>query len=262
MRRTTVRRTALAASAMSLALLVSACGSDKSEAKKDEPKGKASSSAPAQSAAGGAGALSKEQLTKLLLAEGEIADHKVSEIGASDLAMAKTMTSDKAECKPLSDVMMLQGAGSPAAAAARKIMAKPKGPAVGPDASSEEKAAAAMKGLGAVITSDTLASYAGQGATEAFAAIKKAGADCAGGFAMGGGSDKTKIKKVAPATFSAGDEAVAFTLDMEVEDGKDNTTHLVVVRKGSTIAGFYALSLTGQGEQPKAVVDAQVKKLG
>ncbi|MFH8786415.1 hypothetical protein [Streptomyces roseoverticillatus] len=263
MRRTTVRRTAVAASAVSLALLMSACGgSGKSEAKKDEPKDKASSSAPAQSAAGGAGALPKEQLTKLLLADGELADHKVSEIGASDLAMAKTMTSDKAECKPLSDVMMLQGAGSPAATAARKIMAKPKGPAVGADASPEEKTAAAMKGLGALITSDTLASYAGQGATEAFAAIKKAGADCAGGFAMGGGSDKTKIKKVAPATYSAGDEAVAFTLSMEVEGGSDNPTHLVVVRKGNTVAGFYAISLTGQSEQPKAIADAQVKKLG
>ncbi|MEU8547915.1 hypothetical protein AB0C81_13100 [Streptomyces roseoverticillatus] len=262
MRRTTVRRTAVAASAVSLALLLSACGgSGKSEAK-DEPKGEASSSAPAAPAPGGAGALPKDQLTKLLLADGELPDHKVSEISASDLTTAKAMTSDKAECKPLSDVMMLQGAGSPAATAARKIMAKPKGPAVGADASSEEKVAAAMKGLGALITSDMLASYTGQGATEAFAAVKKAGADCAGGFAMGAGSDKTKIKKVAPATYSAGDEAVAFTLSAEVEGGSDNPTHLVVVRKGNTVAGFYAISLTGQSEQPKAIVDAQVKKLG
>ncbi|WP_367131278.1 MULTISPECIES: hypothetical protein [Streptomyces] len=262
MRRTTVRRTAVAASALSLALLVSACGSDKSEAK-DETKGKASSSAPEKSgAAGGAGAQSKEQLTKLLLADGELADHKVSEIGASDQATAKAMTSDKAECKPLSDVMMLQGAGSPAATAARKIMAKPKGPAVGADASPEEKVKAGMRGLGALITSDVLASYSGKGATEAFAAVKKAGADCAGGFAMGAGEDKTKIKKVAPATFSAGDEAVAFTLSMEVEGGSDNPTHLVVVRKGDTLAGFYAISLTGASEQPKAIVDAQMKKLG
>ncbi|MFD7443081.1 hypothetical protein [Streptomyces sp. NPDC059909] len=48
-------------------------------------------------------------------------------------------------------------------------------------------------------------------------------------------------------------------MDLEGETG---VTHLVAVRKGGTLATFHAQSLAGKAEQPKTVIDAQVKKLG
>ncbi|MEU4208703.1 hypothetical protein AB0F13_01655 [Streptomyces sp. NPDC026206] len=256
MRRTTVRRTAVAASAFSLALLVGACGSKESAAK-DEPKDKGSSSAPA--AAPNAKALSQAELDKLMLTEADLKNHKIAGATPADLAAAKTVTTDKAACKPLVDVMALRGTGTPAATATRKIVAIPQAPAA--DASAEEKMKAGLGALGATATADTLGSYDGKAAVDAFAALKKAGADCAGGFALIAGGDTTKFTKVEPATYTAGDESVAFTLTADL-DGTPGTAHLVVVRKGGTLATFHAQSLAGKAEQPKGVIDAQVKKLG
>ncbi|OAR22606.1 hypothetical protein A8W25_23620 [Streptomyces sp. ERV7] len=253
MRRTTVRRTALAASALSLALLSTACGSEGSD--KEEPKGKGSSSAPATPAGK---ALSQAELDKLVLAEADLKDHKIAKATPADLAAAKTVTTDKAACKPLVDVMVLRGVGTPGATATRKVIAVPKGP--GANASAEEKAKAGLDALGATITADTLASYSGSGAADALAALKKAGTDCAGGFALMAQGDKTNFTKVAPASYTGGDEAIAFTLTADL-DGEPGTAHLVAVRKGSTLATFYAQSLAGKAEQPKAVIDAQLKKL-
>ncbi|MGW2560772.1 hypothetical protein ACWCXB_16315 [Streptomyces sp. NPDC001514] len=251
MRRTIVRRTAVSASAVSLALLVGACGSG-DPAAKDEPKG----GAPAASAAK---ALSQAELDELILAEGDLQGHKFSKATAADIAAAKTVTSDKAECKPLVDVMALRAAGTPGATATRKIVAVPKAPDA--DASPEEKALAGLGALGATVTADTLGSYDGEGAADAFAAIKKAGADCADGFALVAGAEKTNFTKVEPAAYTAGDEAVAFTITVDL-DGETGVTHLVAVRKGGTLATFHAQSLAGKAEQPKTVIDAQVKKLG
>lgn len=255
MRRTTVRRTALAASTLSLALLVSACGSDDSSSK-EEPKGRTSSNAPA---AGGRKALSQAELDQLVLTEADLKDHKVAKPNPGDIAASKTAKTDKPACKPLGDVMALRPVGAPGASVTRKIIAVPKAPGAG--ASAEEKAKAGLEALGSTITADTLASYEGAGAGAALATLKKAGTDCAGGFTVIVGSDKSTFTKVAPAAYTGGDEAVAFTLTVEM-DGAPSTVHLVAVRKGTTLATFYALSLSGKAEQPKPVVDAQMKKLG
>ncbi|GAA0445963.1 hypothetical protein ACFQ2B_15885 [Streptomyces stramineus] len=257
MRRTTLRRTAVAASAVSLALLVSACGSDEpAKGAKDEPKGKAS--APAAPGAN-AKALPQAELDKLVLTQSDLKDHKIEAPSAVDVAAAKTVGSDKAECKVLTDIMGLRAPGSAAATVARKIVpiAKPL-PA---DASAEEKMKAGMGAIGATVTVDTLGSYDGKGGVDAVAALKKAGADCAGGFTMDAGGTKTKVTKVETGSYTAGDEALAFTLTVDME-GTPGTGQLVAVRKGSTVATFYSQSLTGKAEQPKAVIEAQVKKLG
>ncbi|MFI1256959.1 hypothetical protein ACH4U6_24715 [Streptomyces netropsis] len=255
MRRTIVRRTAVAASAVSLALLVGACGSS------DKPAAEASSEGKekGKESASAGKVLSKAELDKLMLVESDLKDHKVTNASEADLASVKAATTDKAECKPLLGAMTLQSGGKPAATAVRKIMAMPPKPAE--DASPEEKAKAGLSALGGTITSDVLGSYEGKGAQEALAELSAAGKACTGGFTMIVGSDKTKISKVAPATFSGGDEAVAFTLTLDA-DGSSGTTHVVASRKGSTLATFFAMSLAGKAEQPKAVVDAQLGKLG
>ncbi|MBT2396417.1 hypothetical protein [Streptomyces sp. ISL-100] len=254
MRRTTVRRTAVAASAISLALLVTACGSDKPVDAAPEGKGKESAAAePA------AKTLSQAELDKLVLAEGDLKNHKVTMPSKADVAAAKTATADKAECKPLVDAMALRPVGTPAATAPRRISSVPAKP--GKDASTEEKVEAGLAGLGnMVLMSDTLGSYDGKGAQEALAGLRTAGEACADGFTMIAGSDKTKVTKVAPGTFTTGDEAVAFTLTSEL-DGESGTSQLVAVRKGNTLVSFYALSLTGKTELPKEAIDAQLAKL-
>ncbi|MEU5403945.1 hypothetical protein ABZ348_32215 [Streptomyces sp. NPDC005963] len=255
MRRITIRRTALAASAVSLALLVTACGSDEPAAK-DKAKSEESKGAPAAPAAK---ALSQAELDKLMLTEADLANHKITPASKVDLAAAKGTTADKTECALLVDAMSLRAPGKPAASASRKIMGIPQDPAK--DASPEEKLKAAVDALSGTITSDVVGSYDGQGATEAVAAIKKAGTDCAGGFTLNVPGDKVKISKVEPGAYTAGDEALAyaFTLDLE---GKPSTAHLVAVRKGANVATFFAQSLAGSADQPKAIIDAQVKKLG
>ncbi|MFE5856296.1 hypothetical protein ACFQ61_24220 [Streptomyces sp. NPDC056500] len=255
MRRTTVRRTALAASALSLALLVTACGSDEPAAK-DKAKSEASKGAPAAPAAK---ALSQAELDKLMLEQADLPNHKITPASKVDLVAAKGTKSDKAECAPLVDAMALRAGGTPAASAGLKIMGIPKDPAK--DASPEEKLKAAMDALSGTITGDVVASYEGQEAADVIAAIKKAGTDCAGGLTVTVPGDKVKVTKVEPASYTAGDEAVAYTVSVDLE-GKPSTAHLVAVRKGGIVASFFAQSLAGSADQPKAVIDAQVKKLG
>ncbi|GGX39598.1 hypothetical protein [Streptomyces chryseus] len=253
MRRTTVRRTAVAASALSLALLVGACGADKSADDAPESKGKNEGAAAAKP-------LSQAELDKLVLAEGDVKNHKVVKPLKADLAAAKIAKADKAECKPLVDATAMRTLGSPAANSMRRISVMPEKPAE--DASPEEKLKAGLDAVGkAVIITDTLGSYEGEGAQEALAALRDAGKACAGGFTTIAGPDKVTYSKVAPASYTAGDEAVAFTLTADL-DGETGTAQLVTVRTGNTLASFFAMSLMGKAEQPKEAIDAQLAKLG
>ncbi|WP_093799069.1 hypothetical protein [Streptomyces sp. Wb2n-11] len=258
MRRTTVRRTAVAASALSLALLVGACGADKTVDAAPEGKNKGKESAAAAEPA--AKALSQAELDKLVLAEADLKSHKVAEPSKVDLAAAKGATADKTECKPLVDAVALRSAGTPVATSARKITTVPQKPAE--DASPEEKLKAGLAGLSSTtLMSDTLGSYEGEGAQDALAELRAAGKACAGGFTVVTGSDKTKYTKVTPGAYAGDDEAVAFTLTMDLE-GEPSTSQLVTVRKGSTLVTFYAQNFSGKTEQPKAEIEAQLAKLG
>ncbi|MFG2984227.1 hypothetical protein ACGFYQ_23730 [Streptomyces sp. NPDC048258] len=257
MRTALVRRTVLTASAVSLALLATACGSDKADTKTDaKPSAPASSSAPAAAAK----AKTNAELAGVIVVQADLPDHVVKEATPAEAAAAAGAKSDKPQCQPLVSAQSMNPVGTAAGTARTKAVAKGKEPAA--DASPEEKAKAALGALGATATSVTLASYEGKGAEEAFAAVKTAGTACAGGYTGGQGGDSLKITKVAPgAAVTAGDEALAYTVTGDA-DGDVMSMELVVVRKGNTLATFSALSLAGTAEQPKAVVDAQVKKLG
>ncbi|MET9512182.1 hypothetical protein ABZX62_27695 [Streptomyces flavidovirens] len=255
MRRTTVRRTAVAASALSLALLVSACGADKSADAGPEAKGKDSAAAePA------AKVLSQAELDKLILADGDAKNHKVIKPLKADLAASKIATTDKAECKPLLDATWMRPLGSPAATSVRRVSTMPEKP--GKDASPEDKLKAGLEALGgAVIMTDTLGSYDGKSAQEALAGLRTAGKACADGFTTTAGPDKMKYTKVTPASYTGGDEAVAFTLTTDLE-GETGSAQLVTVRKGNTVVSFFAQSFAGKSEQPKDAIEAQLAKLG
>ncbi|MGP3687955.1 hypothetical protein ACTVZO_25245 [Streptomyces sp. IBSNAI002] len=257
MRTALVRRTVLTASVVSLALLATACGSDTSDTKGDA---KPSTGAPASSAAPAAKAKTDAELTGLLVAQADLPEHVVKPASPEETAAAAGAASDKPECLPLVKAQSMAPVGSAVGTARVKAAAKPKEPAA--NASAEEKLKAAMDALGGTATFITLASYDAKGAEEAVATLKGAGTACAGGYSGSQGGEGIKVEKVAPgAAVTAGDEALAYTVVGEA-DGEKFTMELVAVRKGNTVATFSAWSLAGAAEQPKAVVDAQVKKLG
>ncbi|MEU9252847.1 hypothetical protein AB0D66_13485 [Streptomyces sp. NPDC048270] len=255
MRTAFVRRTVLTASAVSLAVLATACGS--SEGKKEDAK---PSAGAATSAAPAAKAKTDAELAGLLVAQADLPAHVVKPATPAEAAAAAGATSDKPECLPLVKAQSMAPVGSAGGTARTKAVAKPKEPAA--DASPEEKLKAAMDALGGTATAVTLSSYDGKGAEEAFGLLKAAGTACAGGYTGTQDGESLKIQKVAPgASVTAGDEALAYTVVGDA-DGEKLTMELVVVRKGNALTTFSAISMTGTAEQPKAVVDAQVKKLG
>lgn len=249
--RTSVRTAAATATAASLALLLTACGGDgKSEDKgKDAPKASASAAPDAK-------ALSAAELEKLIVEQADVKGYQVQKAEPTDVVKSSDVTTDKPACKPLADAMSFIATGNPGASVQRKAIAEPK--AGGATASPDD----IMGALGAPVTAVTLGSYDGSGAQDALASLKKAGAECAGGFTLNGGGEQTKIGKVAPETVTAGEEAVAFTVTTDM-DGKPFISKVVAFRKGNTLASFSVISLAGVvKELPTAVIDAQATKLG
>ncbi|WP_327284935.1 MULTISPECIES: hypothetical protein [unclassified Streptomyces] len=240
---TLVRRTVVTASAVSLALLATACGSDKADDKKADAKPSAAASSAAPAAKGKTDA----ELAALLVTQAELPTHAVRAATPAELAAAASAGTDKPECLPLAKAQSSAPVGTPVGRAGTKAVTIPK---------------SAADVLGATVTSIALASYDGKGAEEAFAAVKAAATACAGGYTGSQAGDSLKIEKVVPgAPVTAGDEALAYTAMANV-DGEKAATELVVVRKGNTIATFSAVSPSGSAEQPKAVVEIQAKKLG
>ncbi|QES49687.1 hypothetical protein DEJ50_19595 [Streptomyces venezuelae] len=248
----------MTASAVSLALLATACGSEdkKDDAKKDTPP---SAAAPAAPAAKGK---TDAELAPLLITQVEAPkDHIVKPPSATEVTAASA-TADKAECAPLVQAQSMMPVGKPAGIARTQVVGT-SGNAAGPGASAEDKAKAGLGMLaGATKTTVTLMSYDGKGAEEAFASVKAAGTSCAGGFSVTQSGEAVKVNGVAPgAAVTGGDEAASFVVDLGDAELPVHS-QLVVVRKGNTVAAFHALNLGGKTEQPKAVIEAQAKKLG
>ncbi|ALO10453.1 Lipoprotein [Streptomyces venezuelae] len=254
----TYKRSAVAA--VSLALLVTACGAGEKSGDqgKDTGKGAGKDGAPSASATSAPAAelLSAAELEKLIVGQADLPGHQVQKAKAGEVPLAAAVSTDKPSCKPLADVMSYVAPGKPGATATRKAIEVPK--TDGSAASPEE----ALGALAAPVTGVTLGSYDGQGAQETFASLKTAGTECAGGFTLIGGGEKTKISAVAPEPVTAGEEALAWTVTTDL-DGRPFVTKVVVFRQGGTLASFSTLSFGGTVKAlPKAIVDAQAAKLG
>lgn len=257
MRTAFVRRTVLTASAVSLTLLVTACGgSDKADAKGDAKTSASASATPQAPAAKGK---TDAELVGLLVTQAELPGHVLEAVSAEDVKEGAGSTSDKPACLPLIKAQSMDPIGTSTGAARVAAVAKGKEPAA--DASPEEKLQAGMDALGATATAITLQSYEGKGAAEAFGQLKSAGPACASGYTGTQGGETAKITKVSDGVpVTGGDEALAYTIEMDAE-GERLKTELVVVRKGETLAVFSAVSFKGTAEQPTALVAAQLKKL-
>lgn len=260
MRNAFVRRTVLSASAVSLALLVSACGGSGDSGAKPDAKSDAKASAPASSAPAAKGKTDAE-LAPLLITEAEAPGFVVVADAARKLAAGDAVkaSTDKPECKVLVQSQALQKIGTPTGTARMGVAAKPK---EDPNATAEQKVESAF---GVTATMIGLASYDGKGAEELVASLKTAGTACAGGFTATADGDTTKYESVAGGTgapVSSGDDSVSLVLTVDLEDGEKAVSHLTVLRTGSTVATFSSLSLMGKTESPVTLVAAQSAKLG
>ncbi|GHB44661.1 lipoprotein [Streptomyces cirratus] len=266
MRTVLVRRAVLTASAVSLALLATACGSGRAHGAKADFK--AGSQTGSQASAGASGAVAAgpkgktaAELGTLLVTQADLPDHKLEPVTDGE-AQNDPIETDKAACKALAQAEGMQPIGTSAAVARVVASGKPRPGAVGGGAA-QQPAAAVGAGLKVTATSVALVSYDGKGAEEAIAAVKDGVQACADGFSVTQAGEKTDVDGVkADTPLSGGDEVVSFNTVMDLGDGDKNVTRVVVLRKGNTLATFTALSLSGEAEQPKAVVDAQAKKLG
>jgi len=270
MRATAVRRTALAACAVSLTLLATACGgSSDAEDGKNGKGGVANGagSAPKTSAK----ALTAAGLETASLKQGDVEGHKIAKTGPDDELPEGGVTVDKEACLPVAHAMYGVAQKGSVATAKRKV-------------ASEPKKADAKKSLEDLTDSDTedvlkaafdltstfvaLHSYEGTAGPDTFAALKKAAAECAGGFTATVAGDPMKVVSVTEEKVTGGDESAAWTLTA-VGDGDDRVpTKLVALRKEGTVATFYAVNLAAMAGRsvkftvPTEVVAAQAKKLG
>ncbi|MFI1162244.1 hypothetical protein ACH4UM_01215 [Streptomyces sp. NPDC020801] len=260
MRPTVVRRTALAASAATLALLATACGGssdggDKGGDGKTAQADKTASAAPAK-------ALTAAELEKAALTQADVKSGKLGKVAAKDDIAQDEAKADDPACAPLAHLQVGSYVGKPSASVKRSWVGDPKKPAAG--ASAEAKL---MAGLDRSKVIETLASYESGGAEQAMKDLKTAAQKCAGGFSYTVTGTKNQYEKVVTAQAPGGaDDALALTLTMEA-DGVKAPVKAVVVRKGATLAYFPAINLaaaaTGKDfDFPAELVQAQLGKLG
>ncbi|MEU3051815.1 hypothetical protein [Streptomyces griseus] len=267
MRATAVRRTALAASAAALALLVTACGgssdADAQGGKDDKGAAGGGSSAPKTPVK----ALTAAELEKATLAQGDVEGRKVTEAGPDDEVPADGVTVDKKECLPVAHAMYGVAQKGSVATTKRKVIDEPK--AGGKKSLEDLKDGGAedafKDAFNLTSTFVALNSYEGTAGPDAFAALKKAAADCAGGFTATVTGTTTKFASVTEEKVTGGDESAAWTVTSD--DGGDQAPFkLVALRKEGSVATFFAFNLAAAGggvkfEVPAEVVAAQDKKL-
>ncbi|GAA3222331.1 hypothetical protein MTQ10_01125 [Streptomyces sp. XM83C] len=266
MKRTAVRRTALAASAATLALLATACGGDSDGDDKAKGAGttKSAEATPSASAAPAAAKpLTAAELEKALLTQADVKSGKITvKLDKDDDVSPEQVKSDKADCTPLARLQAGTYVGKPVASAKRKWEDAPKKAA---GATEEEQMYASLDLAESVFT---LASYSDGGAEQVLKDITAAAQKCAGGYTHTETDEPLKVTKVAVGTApKAGDEALAVDVTLDLGDGVSGTAHHVVVRKGATVVFFPTINvgamLSGKDYTfPTAVLDSQVAKLG
>ncbi|GGL74863.1 lipoprotein [Streptomyces fumigatiscleroticus] len=256
------RRAVLAASAATLALLVTACGGSSDEGDKGDggdAKGGATAAAPAA-----AKTLSAAELDKVALAQADVKSGKVStKVAATDDVTEDQVKTDDAACLPLVHAQAGIAQGEPAASVKRSWQGETETPSEDMD---PEEAAMVTINVDKILLN--LASYESGGAEQAVKDLDTAAEKCAGGFTATVADEQVQVTKVTTDTAAGGgDESVAYTLKVAVDEGVEAPMKIVVVRKGATVAAFSAVNLSSMAtgkdfDVPADVVDAQVAKLG
>lgn len=247
----------VAVGALSL-VLITGCGGGS-----DDSKGSDGQTAKALSAA---------ELKKRIIAEGDVKGYKVDASGKQLPKSTSEITSEKAECRPLALAMGGQAPGESASHTAVMVTQDRKKPAAKPSKSLEDLSEKEIEdSLTDAMSLDMavvgLSSYDGDGAATTFKSVSDAVKSCSGGFPVTMQGEKQKVTTITPEKASGtGDESVAFTVVSDLEDGDKGTTHVEVVRHGSTIATYYGMNIglmmtDKPYDVPAAVIDAQAAKL-
>jgi hypothetical protein len=208
--------------------------------------------------------LSAAELTKLIIAKGEVPGFKVGPVEGG-IPADGAVTADNAACDPLLDVLTGIAPGSPAAHTSREATEDKKDPT--DDATSMDDMAdgkfedALKKSMDLDVTVVTLASYDGDGAAKALQEVSGAVKTCADGFTGVQDGEKGKFTKVAEEKSSGlGDESFAFTATNDA--GKDGALplHAEVVRHGNTLASYTTVNIGAMMSKKAYTVSAPVIK--
>ncbi|MFJ4965843.1 hypothetical protein ACIP6P_25950 [Streptomyces sp. NPDC088729] len=270
MHTTVVRRTALAACAVSLTLFATACGGSSDADGGTTGKGTAGTGG-GSAAKAPAKVLTAAEVEKAALAEGDVKGFRIAKTGPADEVTESGVTIDKKGCLPVAHAMFGVAQKGAVATAKRKVVSEPDKAA---EKSAEELAKELAKGdenpfeaaLDLTSTFVALASYEKTASPDAFAALKKAAADCAGGFTATVAGSKNVFVSVKEEKATGGDESAAWTV-ISKADGDSVPYKLTALRVEGTVATFFSFNLaaaTGGKDfaAPTEVVAAQAKKLG
>lgn len=244
-----MKRSALAASALSVAVLagltgLTACGGGDSETDAaDKPGAKATASMTKK-------VTPAERLAKLVITKADVGGYNV-EKPTDEFVFAKSadeVTLDKKVCAPLAYAMNQLPLGEPRADLTR---------------------VASKGGLVGGYTYVTLTAYEDDGAESAMAGLSKAVASCGDGFTAKSKSGTSPYDSVtAEPTTKAADESLAFKSTMTVL-GTTHTLHSAAVRRDDVIAVYFSVdgraiaeSRPSDTKLSAAVVEAQNAKLG
>ncbi|MGW4758630.1 hypothetical protein [Streptomyces chartreusis] len=240
----------VAVSALSLAL-VTGCGGD--------------------SGGSDAKALSAAELKKSIIAQGDVEGYKVDASGKQLPKSKDQVKSGEEKCAPLAYAMGGQAPGEAASETSVMVTQEKKKPTDGAskleDLTESEIEDSITSAMDMTLTVVGLSSYDGAGAEETFKSVSDAVESCSGGFPVTMQGTDQKVTGIAAEKGSgSGDESVGFTAKSDAEDGDVATTHVEVVRHGSTIATYYTMNLglmitDKPYDVPAAVIDAQSAKL-
>ncbi len=216
-------------------------------------------------------ALGATELKKLIIAQGDVDGYKVDASGKQLPKSKSEVKTTEAQCQPLAYAMGGLPPGDSASNAAVMATEDRKKPTPSSSKSLEDMDEKEIEdsltnAMSIDMTVVGLSSYDGDGAAKTFKSVSDAVKNCSGGFPLTLQGEEQKITKVTSEKASGtGDESVAFTVVSDV-DGDKGTTHVEVVRHGSTVATYYGVNLGLMMTDkpyaiPAAVIDAQAAKL-
>ncbi|MFE5817943.1 hypothetical protein [Streptomyces sp. NPDC056479] len=216
-------------------------------------------------------ALSAAELKKAIIADGDVEGYKVDGSG-KQLPSKDQIKSTDEQCRPLAYAMGGLPPGDAAAGAAAMAKQETKRPTANASKPVDELSESEIEdsitdAMDMTLTVVGLSSYDGAGAEETFKSVSDAVKNCSEGFPLVMQGEDQKPTAVTPEKGSGtGDESIAFVVKSDLEDGDVGTTHVEVVRHGSTIATYYTMNLglmmTDKAYKvPAAVIDAQAAKL-
>lgn len=186
--------------------------------------------------------LTPAELERAALATGDLPGFQVS-ADRNALAPAGQPVADETECQPLADAMGEE-----------------------PDPKATHTVSRGLGSLDALglAVSASLSSYSEVDAEKLIDGLEAAIAACGTGFGavLDGRSGTYRDVKAVPFTVPGGDETVSWTT-VATDEGGASPFHLVVVRKGATVARFTAFDLAGRKPPrvPEDVAGTQLAKV-